>query len=1389
MLLSLTMIGGFLFGLAPQRAAAVEPQTSVSETVYGDPDTVKVQLKDSGGNPLAGATVDYYDAGWKTFGTTDASGIASKALPDKSYTFHIAYEGTYVEKAQDTGADPLVSFQTVNVKVQLKDSQGAPLSGGVVSYYASGWKTFGTIADGEVSKELLPGTYTYNVDYEGTRTSKAQNTGADPVVVFQTVKAKVQLKDSQGNPLSGGTASYYGSAGWKTFGDVTGGEASKELLPGNYTFHVDYEGTRMDKAQQIGADPVIVFRTVKATVQLKNEQGYPLSGGAASYYATGWRTFGTTVGGTASKELLPGTYTFAMTYQGKVTEKVGDLTTNPIILFQAQAPILFPVAPKQSGQYNPLPIPPAERPRVLVNKDTLPALKARLSNPAFDGVWDSINTKAQRQLTGNFPARTGTAYTNIDPRTIEVMKSNALLYLIHGDEAAGQKAVSIAVNMANTTQLNPDPGVIFDVARQVGNLMFLESVVYDWCYDLMTEAQRAAIRQALGIWVRTGLEYPYPMKQNDKVILAGHANGEVHHQFKLAMGIALYETNPEYYNDIADYLLNVTMPGFNVMLDAEMPFEGPAYGDNRLKYIMMGNQLWKAIGIEPLTSKVGLALDRQVYTRRPDGFIMTEGDDFNTFYQAPWQRFVHGNITNMIAGSVYGNPRAQNEFLKQNTYQDELYYMLFFDPEAPAQSTYDTPLSKYFPAPYGSIVARTGWDDGPDSKSVVAVMNIGERTQTNHQHVDAGAFSMYYKGYLAIDSGIYNGEPFPNGTPDEYGQPHDLNYNKQSVAHNVVLIEDPLANAADQGRFSKSNQRSVTEIPRTVEQWNTDPGYQRGTILSHAIGDDEMYPDYSYLKGELTEAYGKTRTDNYTRSMAFLNFKDDEHPAAMIVYDNIDTPNANAKKRWLLHTINEPVREGSRFTNTVTERGYEGKMVTDALLPKADDLKVEKIGGPGREYEVDGVNYPRKPGSTTNIQSLEAGDWRIELSNEAPANQTRFLNVMQVMDAVDGPAPQDVHYSETDDYAGARIYDRVVFFAKDFDLIDQEATIAFDGEAGQTYKVLVTDLAEGDWTAVKEGSTASVKYKVVKDGNTLYFQGTPGTYTLQKTNASALPYADEVPSEPMERKIRVRIDGQGLDLDALPQLAGDSVMVPAEEVLEALGMDAAWNEAAQTVTATKDSMTIVVTAGSAAATVNGASVTMDEPAALEGGQLLIPVNFIGESLDHDVTWDSDARVANIVTLPPPEVLQWERVPLAPVTPIPIANLKEKMYASYTATIAPENVPKLFDNIQSNTSRWSGNIGTHIDFDFGETIQLERFDLAIYNGHTRSSRIMFSVSDDGVNWTNVYGGDTVGDTSDFMPFNFPSIDARYFRVAVFGSTDALLNPEWVSFSEMKFFVKK
>ncbi len=153
-------------------------------------------------------------------------------------------------------------------KVQLKDSQGNLLDGGSVQYYASGWKEFGEAVNGEVTKELLPKEYSFRMSYGGASVDKKQDIGTDQTIVFQTVNAKVQLKDSQGNLLDGGSVQYYAS-GWKEFGEAENGEVTKELLPKEYSFRMSFGGASVDKKQNIGDDQTVVFPNSKCKCSTK----------------------------------------------------------------------------------------------------------------------------------------------------------------------------------------------------------------------------------------------------------------------------------------------------------------------------------------------------------------------------------------------------------------------------------------------------------------------------------------------------------------------------------------------------------------------------------------------------------------------------------------------------------------------------------------------------------------------------------------------------------------------------------------------------------------------------------------------------------------------------------------------------------------------------------------------------------------------------------------------------------------------------------------------------------------------------------------------------------------------------------------------------------------
>jgi hypothetical protein len=149
----------------------------------------------------------------------------------------------------------------------------------------------------------------------------------------------VILRDSTGNPLAGGTVQYY-SGSWKPFGttDATG-RTSMNLPAGTYSFSMSYAGATIQVSQNVGTNPLVSFQTTKATVLLKNSSGNPLDTGTVQYYATTWQPFGSgsTSGGQMTMELLPTSYTFAMTYAGGRVQLTQNVSTAATAVFQTGA--------------------------------------------------------------------------------------------------------------------------------------------------------------------------------------------------------------------------------------------------------------------------------------------------------------------------------------------------------------------------------------------------------------------------------------------------------------------------------------------------------------------------------------------------------------------------------------------------------------------------------------------------------------------------------------------------------------------------------------------------------------------------------------------------------------------------------------------------------------------------------------------------------------------------------------------------------------------------------------------------------------------------------------------------------------------------------------------
>jgi hypothetical protein len=217
--------------------------------------------------------------------------------------------------------------------VTLVNSTGSKLTGGALQYYEGSWKDAVNNNDGTFFVNTTATTISLRMTYEyGTQTKSNVTVGPD-TVVFQTVNAQIQLQDSRGSLIDTGTVQYYGGA-WRSLGTTISGVASKELLPGSYSFRMTYAYASKDKQQDIGTNPTVVFQTVNAVVQLQNSQGSLIDQGTVQYYSGAWRDFGATTNGAASKELLPNNYSFRMTYAFASKDKQQDIGANPTVVFQ-----------------------------------------------------------------------------------------------------------------------------------------------------------------------------------------------------------------------------------------------------------------------------------------------------------------------------------------------------------------------------------------------------------------------------------------------------------------------------------------------------------------------------------------------------------------------------------------------------------------------------------------------------------------------------------------------------------------------------------------------------------------------------------------------------------------------------------------------------------------------------------------------------------------------------------------------------------------------------------------------------------------------------------------------------------------------------------------------
>ncbi len=728
-----------------------------------------------------------------------------------------------------------------------------------------------------------------------------------------------------------------------------------------------------------------------------------------------------------------------------------------------------------------MPIPPKMHPRLYLRAEHVAELPQRMKDPALQKVWGELNKLQEDGSSKDKPEKVDWRYYFDSRGLVTRVELKALNYLVTKDKKLAREAITMVIDTLEKAEYPH----ISDISRAIGRLMISGSMVYDWCYDQLTPGEKTRFVKAF-VRLAEMLECGYPPVKDNSIV--GHASEWMIMRDLLSTGIAIYDEYPEMYHLTAKRFFGEHLVARNWFYPAHGYHQGMSYLNVRFSNDLFALWILDRMGAGNVYHpSQQFVLYDMIYKRRPDGQVMP-GGDVNYKRKKPSLYA----LPSFLAGSYYKDEYINHEFLKEPKVDNQckIFEFLWRDTQLGSRTPDDLPLTRYSGSPYGWMVARTGWG----TESVIAEMKINEYNFVNHQHNDAGAFQIYYKGPLAIDAGTYQ------GSSGGYNSPHNKNFFKRTIAHNSLLVYDPNEVFASSSYGGTDKDDFVTnDGGQRLPGFNWGPAknlddmlngnFKTGAILAKGFGPDCHTPDYSYLKGDISEAYS-SKVKELKRSFLFFNFKDSKIPAALIVFDKVVSSNAEFKKFWLLHSIEQPEIVGNQITIKRTTDGDEGMLVNTVLLPEIDNANIVPVGGPGKEFWVFGTNYPNEP-RPGDDEANERGAWRVEISPKKASKEDYNLNVMQVADN-NQKQLHEIKRLDSDRVIGVQIADRVATFSKDGSTIGHPFGISVKGNG--TYKFVLTDLLPGTWQVLKEGRVFRPAVMVRGDDGILYFEGAAGEY-------------------------------------------------------------------------------------------------------------------------------------------------------------------------------------------------------------------------------------------------------------------------------------------------------
>src|SRR5690606_25730337 len=519
-------------------------------------------------------------------------------------------------------------------------------------------------------------------------------------------------------------------------------------------------------------------------------------------------------------------------------------------------------------------------------------------------------------------------------------------------------------------------GNLLDITRELGRAIYTASEVYDWCYSLMTPEQKSSIYRNL-MRLADDMEIGWPPFLEP--VVYGHGNEAQVCRDLLTMSIAVFDEDPIPYKYTSYAILEQLVPMRKFQYQSGRHNQGINYGAYRLGWDLHAATLMaKMTGKEVFDSNIKDVNNQFIYMRLPNGHMLRDGDGFNIVKKGkPY--FWGPQLPLLLASSYAKDPILKSDFERVGSSTiNPVLFLLLNDPNLKSTANRETlPLTYDFGPILGGMVARTGWNISEDSDDVVVEIKGGGYQFANHQHSDAGSVQLYYRGFQFGDIGQYK----------FYGTPYDLDFNKRSIAHSMMLTIDPKEKFGPLPS-NDGGTRSVRVNPETEEQVTTDPLFYNGSIISSDFGPDKLKPLYSYFSLDLKGAYSE-KIESFNRNFCFINTNRNDVPAVIVLSDDITSADASFKKYFQLNSLSKPQLSGQQIVLSAQEDNKVGKTHVNMLLPHPADRTMEILSGSDAISSF-GLMY-QAPDETLP----EANASRTMISPANPNKNDRFLTVFQ----------------------------------------------------------------------------------------------------------------------------------------------------------------------------------------------------------------------------------------------------------------------------------------------------------------------------------------------------------------------------------------------------------